>query len=680
MSESEDPKESSRNDLSNAQFGGGFINAENVNADRIGGDIWNIRNIFLSHRNKTESQHLRNPIQQKLLKVVNTEVESRINSSLHNRVYVVLDKEQNPSMVESPWEMEVKVDSQPKIRLQNTEITTIYDREEIAGRLLILGQPGAGKTTMLLKLAEELIKRAKENFTNPVPVLFTLSAWQKDNQSIKDWLVEQLKDKYGVRKDIGKTWIDNQEVIPLLDGLDEIAPERQELCVKKINDFLHPGTWSNPVVVCSRTEEYQHILTLLQLNNSLELSPFTQKQVYQYLQSTGNSPLWNIISYDTDLNQLARTPLLLNIILLSAQEISIEAWQQFKSAEERLSYLFDVYIHRMLKRPYKGKQPKQENTRRWLVWLAHRLQDENYTDFLIEKIQPYWLKSKFGKLVYNLIVWQVNGVLVFGLSFTLIWGMTYALLLEPVSAIDVLFNFYILVTPMILGLFFGLAFGLVRGIIFGLIIGIKGDNVKISDKIEPVETIKFSGKNFINTLFFALAVGLVVGIFFWLVFRQISLLKIGLISALFFGIIRGLSFGIIGLDIESKTFPNQGIRQSIINVVSLFFITWPFLIILIFLTLFIIQKDRDLNTYLINSITNGLFLGIFIGIFRSGTPAIKHLVLRVILWANGYIPWNYAKFLNYSTNRLFLQRVGGGYRFIHKLLQDHFAQMEFRRD
>lgn len=27
-----------------------------------------------------------------------------------------------------------------------------------------------------------------------------------------------------------------------------------------------------------------------------------------------------------------------------------------------------------------------------------------------------------------------------------------------------------------------------------------------------------------------------------------------------------------------------------------------------------------------------------------------------------------------------LQRVGGRYPFIHKLLQDHFAQMEFGRD
>ncbi|AUB42120.1 putative NTPase, NACHT family domain [Nostoc flagelliforme CCNUN1] len=41
MPDSEDPKQVN-NDLRNAQFGGGFINAEIVNAGRIGGDIYNI--------------------------------------------------------------------------------------------------------------------------------------------------------------------------------------------------------------------------------------------------------------------------------------------------------------------------------------------------------------------------------------------------------------------------------------------------------------------------------------------------------------------------------------------------------------------------------------------------------------------------------------------------------------
>lgn len=47
-----------------------------------------------------------------------------------------------------------------------------------------------------------------------------------------------------------------------------------------------------------------------------------------------------------------------------------------------------------------------------------------------------------------------------------------------------------------------------------------------------------------------------------------------------------------------------------------------------------------------------------------------------MLTFNGYTPWNYARFLDYCTEQLLLQRVGGGYRFIHRLLQEHLLKTE----
>jgi hypothetical protein len=69
----------------------------------------------------------------------------------------------------------------------------------------------------------------------------------------------------------------------------------------------------------------------------------------------------------------------------------------------------------------------------------------------------------------------------------------------------------------------------------------------------------------------------------------------------------------------------------------------------------------------------GINLAIVTGYFASGIEALKHFILRCMLYRNGSIPWNYARFLNYSTERMLLQRVGGRYRFIHRLLQEHFA-------
>ena len=51
-------------------------------------------------------------------------------------------------------------------------------------------------------------------------------------------------------------------------------------------------------------------------------------------------------------------------------------------------------------------------------------------------------------------------------------------------------------------------------------------------------------------------------------------------------------------------------------------------------------------------------------------------MLRFILWRNGYIPRNYADFLDYAAERIFLRKVGGGYIFIHRMLMEYFASLE----
>ncbi|MDJ0600671.1 MAG: hypothetical protein QNJ37_17730 [Crocosphaera sp.] len=59
----------------------------------------------------------------------------------------------------------------------------------------------------------------------------------------------------------------------------------------------------------------------------------------------------------------------------------------------------------------------------------------------------------------------------------------------------------------------------------------------------------------------------------------------------------------------------------------------------------------------------------------AGGACIKHLILRIILYCNHYIPWNYASFLDYASDRIFLRKVGGSYIFVHRMLQEHFARM-----
>jgi hypothetical protein len=51
-------------------------------------------------------------------------------------------------------------------------------------------------------------------------------------------------------------------------------------------------------------------------------------------------------------------------------------------------------------------------------------------------------------------------------------------------------------------------------------------------------------------------------------------------------------------------------------------------------------------------------------------------MLRILLWHNGYAPPRYDLLLDYCTERLLLQRIGGRDRFMHRTLQEYFAGME----
>lgn len=118
--------------------------------------------------------------------------------------------------------------------------------------------------------------------------------------------------------------------------------------------------------------------------------------------------------------------------------------------------------------------------------------------------------------------------------------------------------------------------------------------------------------------------------------------------------------------------PNEGmcrsLKYTVITFCSLFlaamFICWG------------MDFSFHLNPVLI---CIGLVVGLLGGLGAnesSGVVCIQHFTLRQILHQKGRIPWNYAKFLDFASDRLLMKKVGGGYVFFHRMLMEHFAQMQ----
>jgi signal recognition particle GTPase len=82
----------------------------------------------------------------------------------------------------------------------NKLLIETFGRDDIAGKLLILGAPGSGKTTALLSLAEQLVMGAIDQPQTVIPVILELSTWREDSQSIEAWIIEQLYDLHGGKR------------------------------------------------------------------------------------------------------------------------------------------------------------------------------------------------------------------------------------------------------------------------------------------------------------------------------------------------------------------------------------------------------------------------------------------------------------------------------------------------
>jgi hypothetical protein len=70
-----------------------------------------------------------------------------------------------------------------------------------------------------------------------------------------------------------------------------------------------------------------------------------------------------------------------------------------------------------------------------------------------------------------------------------------------------------------------------------------------------------------------------------------------------------------------------------------------------------------------------LVVGLVVGLVGGGGAYFQHYVHRLFLTQSRALPWRAVLFLEEETGCILLQRVGGGYRFIHPLMQEHFASL-----
>src|SRR5215510_7350149 len=222
-----------------------------------------------------------------LLKNVKTTwIKGVLEKSVHQAALLELGMELREEAVDNPWNMVIEKPDQSRAALpRGRKIKDIFD--EANHLLLILGEPGSGKTTTLLQLARNLIAEVDSAFTQPVPVILNLSTWTNKQQPLDEWLVAELNSKYRLPKKDGKKWLQDRRILPLLDGLDEVRTENRAACVERINQLVTDYGLQG-MVVCSRFNEYTALNVRLGFYRAIYIQPLTPEQVNEYLEKAGH--------------------------------------------------------------------------------------------------------------------------------------------------------------------------------------------------------------------------------------------------------------------------------------------------------------------------------------------------------------------------------------------------------
>lgn len=195
--------------------------------------------------------------------------------SLHGAEMIDLGFAYRPSALansdDPDWQQSTEYDVPLPV---GTKITDVFKAAE--GELLVMGEPGAGKTTMLLFLMSDLMYYAEQDDGVLIPVVFSLATWQ--GQTLAEWMVEQLSNNYEVPRSLSHGWIEDVHLLPLLDGLDEVELSRRPACAEAINDFRQQYPAIRMLVTC-RSHDYRTLAKRLNLDKAIVLQPLSLAQI-----------------------------------------------------------------------------------------------------------------------------------------------------------------------------------------------------------------------------------------------------------------------------------------------------------------------------------------------------------------------------------------------------------------
>lgn len=358
-------------------------------------------------------------------------------------------------------------------------------RELKRRRLVILGDPGMGKTTLALLLLRELLERPEPG--DPVPVLLSMSDWDPRDEALSDWVARRLGEDHPALRagvfgpDAARSLVSQRRVLPILDGLDELPGDVRPAVLLRLNESA-----ADPLVLTCRTAEYQSAVTApggdaLTGGAVIEPDPLTPVDAANYLISClppGTGRIWQDLlaslraGVDSPVRSALSTPLTLWLLRkvyvdTRADPAELGDASRFPTADAVVEHLLDHLVGAVIsanpprrddEHPFRPAHAwNSVDATNWLTFLARHMTRLGSRDF------AWWHLHRAAPRTVAVVSGLVAGLtLALAAGFHEWWfqlGLSHAVVTGP--AIGLVFG-------LVVGFARGLTVGHVLGLVFGL--------------------------------------------------------------------------------------------------------------------------------------------------------------------------------------------------------------------
>ncbi|MBD0265193.1 MAG: NACHT domain-containing protein, partial [Tolypothrix sp. Co-bin9] len=192
--------------------------------------------------------------------------------------------------------------------------------------LMVLGGPGAGKSTFVRKMGLEALKGKKGDFQHAcIPVFIELKRFESNNINIETFIAKEFSicgfpspDEFAAKA------LEEGKLLILLDGLDEVPTKNLTEAISQIENFVDKYDQNRFIASC-RTAAYRSAFRRF---SDVSMADFDDAQIKQFIynwfhceadkQAKTGEKCWELLQKPENkaAKELAHTPLLLTFLCL----------------------------------------------------------------------------------------------------------------------------------------------------------------------------------------------------------------------------------------------------------------------------------------------------------------------------------------------------------------------------